>query len=1436
MIKVASVFNSHIRLLLSLAFFMLASIGFTVYAQSNTVLFQSLSSRNKLSQNTVNTILEDKTGLLWFGTEDGLNMYDGYHFRVFKQQNNNPHSISNNIIWTLFEGRDSTIWIGTFYGLNYYDKETGNFTSYLHSSDNPNTISNNHILSLAEDNLGNMWIGTNYGLNRFNRKNRTIKRYIQDNSSDNSLKGNLINTILFDHLGILWVGTNRGLNVYNQEKESFSSYQIQNIAENYITTIFEDKSGVLWIGTQQSGLFQFNRKRETFIKVNLLKNEKPLKIVSINEDSESNIWVGTNEGLFKLYFNNGNKMQAFRHDPFDPNSIGGNHIRSIFSAKNNFLLIGTSDAGLSLINPYKNRFHHISPRYNDPNSIVSNRIRCFAEEGDNSILIGTRKGLGRYSPKKNIYLPLPNKLSFLKNSYSITSIYVNKSSNDYYIGTENNGIYFYSPSNNRNSKFLKYNFDGKATSNYMANWIAEDRSGELWIGTDGDGVIRHNPKDNKTTIYQNRHDDTNSISNNRATCFMENRNGDIWIGTAGGGINIFNKKSNKFTRHQSVVTNSTTYHFSFILSMHEDSVGNIWAGTFGHGLVRYEKSSKRFSFVTSDDGLPDNIIYGVLEDSSGALWLSHNMGITCYNYSDSTFINFDVRDGLQENEFNSNAFLKTDSGLFLFGGNNGFNIFNPNEIVTNEHIPNIVYTDLKVNNKSIKPGENNGRIILKKSISISKKIYILHSDREISLEFAALDFSVPKKNRYRYRLNEDNWVDLGNENTIKFHKLQAGETTLRVIGSNNDGVWNEQGAVLTFVVKPPFYQTVTFKTLILLLIFFIVYFIYYLRTLSLKKQHKELQLLLETKTEQIKSQRDDLAKKNEELALINRDIILERDKTLQMAKKLEEANKAKLQFYTNISHEFRTPLTLILTPIENFLANPADYKFSNIVTDYKLIQRNANKLLHLIDHLLQFRKHTTNQVKLAVTQNSLNEFVKNQASLFSYLAEQKHINFQIEHTTSKIPLWFDQEQIEQVISNLLSNAFKYTPDDEEIIVSIGYPSESLLAEYDNTDNINPKEYAYFYVKDTGIGIPDEEQKNIFKRFYKAKGNSQSGIGIGLHLVTTIIESHSGKIFVKSNKGKGSTFLVLLKIGNKHFNENEISVEQQDKTKTDKHQQSESYLIDVTEEEQDEPKTKIEKLIKNDMPTLLLVEDNKELRKYISKNLENEYNVYEATTGEEALKILKEINPEITISDVMLPGEVNGFALTEYIKSDLSTSHIPVILLTALSGQNQKIIGLEKGADVYLTKPFRLRELKAQVKSLLQSREAIKKRFREHAFMGKRELKISDQDKLFIQKIIQIIETNLSNPEFAVPALCEAVSMSHNKLYRKIKNLTDMTIKDFIQGVKLKTAAQLLVESEKNISEVAYEVGFSDPNYFGKCFKAQFGKSPSDFIKSKSNPE
>ena len=481
---------------------------------------------------------------------------------------------------------------------------------------------------------------------------------------------------------------------------------------------------------------------------------------------------------------------------------------------------------------------------------------------------------------------------------------------------------------------------------------------------------------------------------------------------------------------------------------------------------------------------------------------------------------------------------------------------------------------------------------------------------------------------------------------------------------------------------------------------------------------------------------------------------------------------------------------------------------------------------------MQFKKLTTQQTHLKVSEYNLVDFIKNHALLYKNLADKKDINYSFESKDKTLMLYFDPEQLEEVVTNLLSNAFKFTPNHSSIKVSVGTGSDPSIATVLNGKLDNPEDYKYFSIKDYGLGIPLDKQSLIFKRFYQvnqARNVSETGTGIGLHISDMIIKLHKGRIFVKSIPGEGSIFAILLKNGKSHFNKHEFNDVQY------KGAQSiipdEELITDINEKsEMDELNSTIEQLSKKDLPRILVIEDNHDLRKFILKGLDSSYRVTGAETGEQALKMLDEFDPEIIISDVLLPGEINGFDFVKQIKTNLTTSHIPVIMLTALDSTDQKILGLEKGADIYMTKPFSLRELKAHIKGLIQSRITLKKKFQEQAFINSRELDISDQDETFIQKTIRIIEAGMSDPQFDVAVLCDAMNMSQTKLYRKLKALTDMTITDFIRGLRLRRAASLLLETDRNVSEIAYEVGFNDPNYFGKCFKTQFGLSPSEFLK------
>jgi len=1406
------------------------------------VFFQRLPSGIALSQSTVNTIISDSTGFLWFGTEDGLNRYDGYKIKIYKQSFGEPGSISNSAIWTLFIDSQGRMWVGTFNGLNIYNDRKNAFTSFLHDADDPSSLSNNYVRAITEDSGHNIWVATVYGLNRFNSTDSTFTRFLHRPGGHNgTISSNMIFSLLVDHLGKLWAGTQMGLDVYDETEGSFTSYSLVKDGLIFpITSLFEDHRGRIWLGAGTGGLYRFDRKTESFLPVDLhaLLHDPTAEINSIREDGNGRLWIGTTNGLIR-FDPVGGEMQLFRYDAFNEQSLPDNAIRSIFIQDNGFIWIGTASGGVSFINPAKSRFHHLKIPYSPSKEYSDNQIRSFSEDLNGEIYIGSVRGVSLLDPATFTFRSPPAVLERAIGTKAVISMCKSRNGN-MWAGTQL-GLFRYDPRRKRIHLFRKNmsNPDDRHTiPDDHINALYEDRQGKLWIGTGSKGLCSYDPA---TGLFL-RHRNTNPDAlpgNGRIFAIIEDRQGNIWAATAGDGLNRYDPVRDTFTSFHSLGIDTSTFSFNFTLSLLEDHKGNIWSGTYGSGLIEYLPATGEFRKFTRSEGLPDDVIYGLLEDDHGRLWMSHNLGITCFDPVTGEITSYDKRDGLQNNEFNSGAYFRTRNGFFLFGGNNGFNLFHPDSIRQDLTLPPVVFTDLKIGNREILPGrEYNGHVILKESIYKARNIYLHHSDRDIYIEFAALDYAIPGKNLYKYRLGRDtSWISLGNNNSIRFDHLPLGTVRLEVTGSNHDGIWNTRGTSITFLITPPFYKTLWFRILIVLLILLLTYILYILRTSQLRKQKEELQLLIQNKTREITKQRDALAAKNAELESKNREIRKERDKMEKMVLAVEEANQMKLQFFTNISHEFRTPLTLILNLIEKFRSESETYKKSERQHDYKLIEKYAQTLLKLIDKLMHFRKYTTGQAVLKIQETDLVRFVRSQASIFTSLSEKKKIDYRFDSHYQNIPLWFDPDQMEEVMTNLLSNAFKYTPEGGRIRVATGYADDPDVLDHTSRETERPGDFAYLLVEDTGPGIPEDKQKRVFDRFYQIEdplhSDKRSGFGIGLHLTQRIVEMHKGKIFVHSIPGKGSLFMVLLRKGKDHLKEeteirnkqyvpgNTLPVEEEEETPAILHEEENSNNV-------------LEKLSRNKLPEILVIEDNKDLRNFIVRGLEEEFNMLEAGNGEEALRILEETAPEIVICDVLLPGRMNGFDITEHIKNDLSTSHIPVIMLTALNSQDQKILGLEKGADIYITKPFAFRELKAHIKSLIQLRESLKEKFRDYAFWAERELEISNNDETFIQRLIRIVETNMSDPAFDVNALSEAVNMSQTRLYRKVKSLTGMTIKEFIQGLRIRRAAALLLSREdKNISEIAYEIGFNDPNYFGKVFKSVYGMSPSEYIRKNS---
>lgn len=1406
-------------------------IPMQTHAISRDIDFQHISYKEDLSQSTVNAILKDRIGFVWFGTEDGLNKYDGKEIRIYKHDLNNDNSISNSAVWSIFEDSGGTLWIGTFNGLNRYNKDTDDFTRLHHEAGNPASLTDNYVRAIAEDTRGNLWVGTNKGLNKIDRSTLTSTNYLVHS---NNTAGFVINELLVDHLGTLWIATGNGLFVYNDKNDSFNAYRLPApFLDNDILSVFEDRQGVLWIGSNTHGMFIFDRQNLGFRKYPILipKEEQALRISTIRGDQSENIWIGSSRGLIKLVPGTG-ETQRFVHDPFDDKSLSENEIRSLFVEKNGFVWIGTPNTGVNVVNPYQFRFRHIMPATEDPVNQRNNNIRSFAELENGNLLVGKNHGgISVYDPVADATVPFGGDIGGLLQTKSVLVILAE---GDYYwIGTRNSGLIRYDRRRNVTRQFRdqgKGIFRGNAVTS-----ILKDREGIYWIGTNGFGLHLYDPeKDVFTQADEAARADGTNI-NNRISSVIEDRFGDLWISTAGGGVTRYLRAQDRYEAFN-IGSDSLRISFDYILTILEDAMGNIWFGTFGNGLIRYDRATQEFEFHNENNGLPNNVIYGILQDDSGYLWLSHNQGISMYDPLQEVYKNYDYLDGLQGNEFNSNAFWKLSNGMLAFGGPDGFNVFHPDSVRDEHREPPVtVFTGLKISNEQVPIGAmHDGRKIINKSITFAEQVNLLHSDRDITFEFAALDYSVPDKNRYRYRFEgkEKEWIDLGTDNHLTFHNLPAGHHVLHVAGSGNDGVWPDHWASVAINVRPPFYATPVFLVLSLLVLAGLILLVGYLRIRNLKRQQASLERQVESKTREIAQQRDALRKQNEALEENQLAILQERDRTAEFARRLDEANQSKLQFFTNISHEFRTPLTLILGYIEKFLTEPEHGKGRERIEDYRMIEKNANRLLKLINRLMQFRKLTNQQTTLSLSETNLVDYIKGHALLYKNLADKKDIAYTFESREKELNAWFDTEKMEEVITNLLSNAFKFSPRGSAIRITVGQATEPAVTPLLAGEIDDPENHLYFQVSDKGIGIPGEKLNLVFRRFYQAGQafeTSEIGAGIGLHISEMIVHLHKGKILVSSAPGRGSDFTVLIRKGREHLAEHQLKSTSE--TASSAVISDEEFIGEEDMQQQtDRLDATIEHLSKKDLPRILVLEDNHELRSYITSGLDTQYRVMGAGSGEEAQQLLEEFDPEVIICDVLLPGKLNGFEFTEQLKSNLVTSHIPVIMLTALDSLDQKIMGLEKGADIYMTKPFSLRELKAHINGALHLRSALKQKFREQSFFNVADLEISEKDESFIQKTIRIIEEGMADPNFNIASLCDTMNMSQTKLYRKIKALTDMTITDFIRGLRLRKASALLLESEKNVSEIAYEVGFNDPNYFGKCFKAQYGYSPSEFIR------
>ena len=1349
-----------------------------MYAQAPFVNFRHIKSENGLSNSTIETILQDSRGFMWFGSRDGLNRYDGKQMIVYRNSLTDSTSISDNFITSLYEDQQHNLWVGTRNGLNLFNPKLNSFTRLKQKQ--RDEITSNHITAIYGDTKGRIWIGTTGGgISLYYASNNSFKR-IACRITDNTSPVLNINTFLEDSRGNLWAGTESGLFIYENSTNEFTAISPQpvTIGTPTVRSLAEGKNGKLILCMEDNGLLVFNP-------------------------------------AFRTY-------QQYLHTASDSLSISSNLVRTVFIGKKGEIWVGTVNGGLDWFDITSGKFYNYHYQPDNSNSLSQRTVSVLYEDRQGNLWIGThRGGINLYTPgsekfKRYRQTPANNSLS-----YNDVKSFCEDKYGNVWIGTDGGGLNRF---DRKQGSFTHYKYDPFNPSSLGSNEvidIKEDSYGNLWIATWGGGLCLYNRATNNFIRYRTITKTSGHISSDYIQCIFEDKNLQTWIGTYFGGLQILDKKTMTFIPVTKSKTGKTSLSGKNILSIAEDKEGNLWIGTddgglnkltastgeFEHyfhledkkpdlrvlftdsrgnlwlgqaGLYRYNKATNSFSVFTTDEGLSAVFIKGIVEDNNGFLWISTSAGLKQLDPKTKTVRTYSTGDGLQDMEFEANAFLKTADGQIYFGGVNGFNSFYPNEIKLNTFIPPVYITDFQVQNKKVVGG--NGNELLKQDISFTSKIKLPYKDATFSFGFAALNYTASENNRFAYKLEgwDKDWINAGSENKASYTNVTPGTYTFTIKASNNDGVWNEKGHIIEVIITPPFWQTWWFRLLAAVTIFAAGYYIYSIR----RKIHM---------------QRFEEEKK-------------------------EEIHQMQLQFFTNISHEFRTPLSLITGPVEKLLKENAGSKNSQV---YQLIQRNATRLLQLINELMDFRKAESGVLKLQVMPGSIPLFIQEIAEELSELALQKNMSFTVSGNTAISEVWFDRQVLEKIIINLLSNSFKYTQDYGQVQLQVLDSLDDFKPQFENEllikHNYGQGPFIYFRVADNGTGISGESMPHLFERYYRVSDN-HLGSGIGLAFVKTLTQLHKGNIYVYSSYTKGTEIIIAIPVSKANYGKKERWMKNNEATV-----RLESLLGPQAAVETTAPRTEKKEKNHSKEYLILIADDNAELRTFLKESLDKQYRVIEAADGKEAMEKSLEYFPDLIISDIMMP-VMNGIEFCRLIKTTIETAHISFILLTAKDGLESRIEGTETGADHYFSKPLSIDILQLTLRNILAQKEKLKEHYRKDQHAEIRDLAHSSRDKQFMEDLLALIENNLSKPEMDIDFVCSEIGMSRTKLYNKIKSITGQPIGDFIRTIRLRKAATMITQGELSMIDIMYSVGIQTQSYFSKAFKQEFGKTPTQYIK------
>ncbi|WP_298878677.1 two-component regulator propeller domain-containing protein [uncultured Polaribacter sp.] len=1343
-----------IRSVLFLFFVMTFSI---VNSQNRSFSFKYLNTSSGLSSNTINGIHQDKLGQMWFATNNGLNKFDGNTFIEFKNDGNKNKkpSLTNNNVLSVFQDKGGLIWVGTVNGLNKYDSQKNKFRNYYSYADRPNSLGGSLVISGLEVANGEIWFGTDIGVSIYHKKKDNFTRILYN--VDDKIA---VNNIFLDSKKQIWLATSVGLINVKKNKSgdfTFNTFNLKSIENNlFVNTIFETEPGVLSIGTKYNGYLTFHTKTSEFIRPSEIEIPNNIDVQDFEKDNDGNLWIATKNGLF--IFLKSKKTIVLKEDKNLDLGINQNYIKTIFKDKSGSMWLGTESKGINLWNKVNENFTNIKNT-----AIFNNVAKSITADKSSNIYFGTQGGVVNKIDKQGKVLEIfkvQNKTKTIE--YVIESLLFTEP-NLLWIGTLNHGLLVYDLQSRKiNNKLISKQLK-TYLNNEIINHIKIDNQGNLWLGTFGKGVVKYHIKTQKITNITRPQVATNII---KTICIDDDKN--VVLGGV-GGITILTSKKNGNYSSKRFLYKSRYLRFN-INKVHKDANNTLWAGTATKGLYKFD--GEDFKKVFLDVKNKVSTVYNILEGKQDILWLSTEKGIVKYNSRTKSSTFYQQKNNNINNEFLPNSGLKLKN-QFYFGSIKGLTTFNVDKLQMIQNVPKTLLSDLKIKNQSVRTfGEQE---VLSKSIHFAKEIKLNHKNSNFSISYALPNYINSDGNKYAYRLKglDDNWM-FTNQTEAFFTLQNAGTYTFQVKGANYNNIWNNKPTSIKIIVKPAPWKTWWAYSLYFLTVFGLFYG--FNRILQSKERLKN-----KLELEYLENQR------------------------------IEDLNKSKLQFFTNISHEFRTPLTLILGPLQNILD---DYTGTNaIYKKLKVVEGSANHLLRLINRLMDFRKLESNQLELKAAEGNIVKFLQEIYLSFSEHAKVGKYSYEFNASQDVILVYFDRYKLERVFYNLISNAFRYTPKGGQISIDIKKEKEEVL----------------ITVKDSGVGISEEYLDKIFDRFFEIpihnnpEKNYNKGTGIGLSIANNIVKLHRGFIDVKNQKPNGAIFTVRLKLGSKHLLENEIL---EDFKMSDDVSQ---YAAQINIPEADQSIDIKDTLLEDKKYTILIAEDNVVLRSFIKEILKPIYNVLLAENGKVALqKAIKHL-PDLVISDVIMP-EMVGTELCSKIKTTMATSHIPVILLTSRTSLIYKFEGLESGADDYISKPFNLKEFQLKIKNLLSSKEKIKDKFSSKENYTEIDVSLPSIDEKMLSRAFEIVKDNLANQDFNIEEFSEALGVSRSILYTKIKAWANTTPKDFIQEIRLNHAAKLLELDKFNISEICYKVGFKRPKYFSQCFHKKYSLTPSEYSK------